>query len=207
MGKTKSAKTKVAKKTAKASPKAKAKAPSKKTLKATPQTKVKAASKIAKTQGSKTKVTSKVTSKVVKTKATVMPAKSGKKVASKTTSQKTKAATETVNPKLSSKTQSPKLDQIKLKPLQNRILVELVTAEKTTPGGLIIPETAQVSGNFKGTVLAVGSGIFSKKGKHRPMEVKPGDKVLFAEWSGDKIEMNGKTLHILRESDVLGLVD
>lgn len=174
MGKTKSAKTKVAKKTAKVSPKTKVSA------KTETKTKSKVASKGKKTQT----VKAKSTSNIVKAKPTAKPVK-----------------------KIPSNTQTAKLDQIKLKPLQNRILVELVTAEKTTPGGLIIPETAQVSGNFKGTVLAVGTGIFSKKGKHRPMEVKPGDKVLFAEWSGDKIEMNGKTLHILRESDVLGLVD
>lgn len=170
MGKTKSAKTKIVKKTAKATPKAKAK------LK-------------AKTKASPVKSKAQPTKKI-------------------STAPKTKAATpKPTIQKVSGKAPTAKFDQMKLKPLQNRILVELVTAEKTTPGGLIIPETAQVSGNFKGTVLAVGSGIFSKKGKHRPMEVKPGDKVLFAEWSGDKIEMNGKTLHILRESDVLGLVD
>ena len=76
-----------------------------------------------------------------------------------------------------------------------------------TAGGLYIPDTAQVAGNQKGTVLAVGSGHVSKKGKKRPLELKVGDQVVFAEWAGDKLEWNGKPVRILRESDVLGLVD
>lgn len=94
-----------------------------------------------------------------------------------------------------------------LKPLDNRIVIEVEEGVKMTPGGLYIPDTAQATGNCKGKVIAVGSGHVSKKGKKRPLELKIGDEVLFAEYAGDKLEYNGKAVRILRESDVLGLVD
>lgn len=99
------------------------------------------------------------------------------------------------------------LHSLKLQPLDNRIVIEIEEHSRTTPGGLFIPDTAQMGGHFKGRVIAVGSGHVSKKGKKRPLELKIGDQVLFSEWAGDKLEMNGKSVRILRESDVLGLVD
>lgn len=96
---------------------------------------------------------------------------------------------------------------LRLQPLDNRIVIEIKEHDRRTPGGLFIPDTAQMSGHFRGRVIAVGSGHLSKKGKKRPLELKVGDEVLFSEWAGDKLELNGKAVRILRESDVLGLVD
>ena len=94
-----------------------------------------------------------------------------------------------------------------LQPLDDRIVIQIKNFEKRTAGGLYIPETADVSGNFQGTVLAVGQGHKNKKGKLRPMDVKPGDEVLFDQHAGSKLTLNGEEVRILRESEVLGIVE
>ncbi|MNT54850.1 10 kDa chaperonin 5 [compost metagenome] len=92
-------------------------------------------------------------------------------------------------------------------PLDDRLMVQLTEKERMTAGGLFIPDSvADMSGNMHGTVVAVGRGHFSKKGHLQPMDVKVGDKVVFAQHSGSKIKIQNEDLIILRESDVMGVV-
>jgi chaperonin GroES len=95
---------------------------------------------------------------------------------------------------------------IKLKPLGNRVVVEPIEQEEVTSGGIVLPETAKEKPQ-KGTVLSVGPGDRDDDGKFIPMEVKAGDKVLFAKYSGTEIKVEGKKLLILRESDLLAIVE
>jgi len=95
-----------------------------------------------------------------------------------------------------------------LTPLDDRLIIEMASAERKTAGGLFIPDTASnVSGNFKGTVLIAGRGHRDEKGRIRPMDVKSGDTILFAEYAGSKLDLMGKEVRILRESEVLGIVE
>lgn len=92
-------------------------------------------------------------------------------------------------------------------PLDDRVMVQLMGAEKMTAGGLYIPDTvADVSGNLQGFVVSVGRGHRNRKGQVRPMDLKVGDKVLFSEYAGSKIKIQDQDILILRESDVLGVV-
>jgi len=93
-------------------------------------------------------------------------------------------------------------------PLGDRLVVKVVNSEKTTPGGLIIPDTASsiATGYLKAVVLAVGSGGKSKKGHLQPLDVKVGDTVLFSEHSGTKVLFNAEDLQIIHETDVMGVV-
>jgi chaperonin GroES len=94
---------------------------------------------------------------------------------------------------------------ISLKPLGNRVVVEPLEQEEVTAGGIVLPETAKEKPQ-KGTVLAVGPGERDEDGKRVPLDVKEGDTVLFAKYSGTEIKMDGKKLLILRESDLLAIV-
>jgi chaperonin GroES len=94
-----------------------------------------------------------------------------------------------------------------ISPLDDRLIVQVETGEKVTAGGLIIPDTAELSGNLQALVLVVGPGHRDDKGRRRPMDVKVGDRVLIAEYAGDKLEILGRKVHILREGDVLGIID
>jgi chaperonin GroES len=97
--------------------------------------------------------------------------------------------------------------KLKLKPLGGRVIVEPIEQEEMTAGGIILPETAKEKPQ-EGKVLAAGPGDWDdKKGARIPMEVKTGDKVLFAKYSGTEIKMDGKKLLILRESDLLAIVE
>ena len=93
-----------------------------------------------------------------------------------------------------------------LTPLDDRLIVQLAERERKTAGGLFIPDTvADVSGNLEGVVVAAGRGHLDKKGRIRPMDVKVGDRVIFPQYSGNKIDIPGTDVVILRESDVMGL--
>lgn len=94
-----------------------------------------------------------------------------------------------------------------LTPLDDRIIVQSATAEKMTAGGLFIPDTSMVKAQSRGTVLAIGRGHLNKKGKVRPMDVQAGDVVLFEEYAGSKANLNGADVRILRESEILGIVE
>jgi chaperonin GroES len=93
-----------------------------------------------------------------------------------------------------------------LKPLADRLVVEPTEQEEVTAGGIILPETAKEKPQ-QGTVIAAGPGRTDDDGDYIKMEVKVGDKVLYAKYSGTEIKMEGKKVLILRESDVLAIVE
>jgi chaperonin GroES len=97
------------------------------------------------------------------------------------------------------------VSKLKLKPLGGRVIIEPIEQEEMTAGGIILPETAKEKPQ-EGHVLAVGPGDRDDKGVRIPMDVKAGDKVLFAKYSGTDIKMDGKKLLIMRESDLLAIV-
>ncbi|MCH9753815.1 MAG: co-chaperone GroES [Alphaproteobacteria bacterium] len=93
-----------------------------------------------------------------------------------------------------------------LKPLQDRVAVEVLESEQKTPGGVIIPDTAKEK-PIQGVVVAVGEGIKSDSGNRVAVDVKVGDKVLFGKWSGTEVEVNNKKLLIMKESDIMGVIE
>jgi chaperonin GroES len=93
-----------------------------------------------------------------------------------------------------------------LKPLADRLVVEPIEQEEVTSGGIILPETAKEKPQ-QGKVLAAGPGRTDEDGERIAMEVKVGDKVLYAKYSGTEIKMDSKKLLILRESDILAIVE
>jgi chaperonin GroES len=95
---------------------------------------------------------------------------------------------------------------MKVRPLHDRVLVERVEAESKTAGGIIIPETAKEK-PAEGKVVAVGAGIFDDNGKRVALDVKVGDRVLFAKWGGAEVKVDGKELVILKESDILAVIE
>jgi chaperonin GroES len=95
---------------------------------------------------------------------------------------------------------------MKLRPLQDRILVQRVEEEKTTKGGIIIPDTAKEK-PVEGKVVAVGTGKVGDDGKRIALEVKKGDRILFGKYSGTEVKIEGEEYLILREDDVLGIIE
>ena len=95
---------------------------------------------------------------------------------------------------------------MKFKPLHDRIVVEPLDQEEKTVGGIIIPDTAKEK-PMQGKVTAVGPGGRGDDGKLAPLDVKKGDRVLYGKWSGTEVELDGKTLLIMRESDIMGVLD
>ena len=96
--------------------------------------------------------------------------------------------------------------KLKLKPLGGRVIVEPIEQEEMTAGGIILPETAKEKPQ-EGKILAAGPGERDEAGERIPMEVQVGDKVLYAKYSGTEVKMDGKKLLILRESDILAVVE
>ncbi|MGH6660582.1 MAG: co-chaperone GroES [Rhodospirillales bacterium] len=94
---------------------------------------------------------------------------------------------------------------MKFKPLHDRVLVKRLEQEEKTAGGIIIPDTAQEK-PMEGKIIAVGSGTRDEKGKITPLDVKAGDRILFGKWSGTEVKMNGDELLIMKESDILGII-
>jgi chaperonin GroES len=95
---------------------------------------------------------------------------------------------------------------LKLKPLADRLLVKPLEEEEVTPGGIVLPETAKEKPQ-RGEVLAVGPGARDDEGNRIAMDVSVGDKVLFAKYGGTEIKMDGDKLLILRESDILAILE
>lgn len=91
-------------------------------------------------------------------------------------------------------------------PLHDRVLVRRVESDETTKGGLIIPDTAKEKPG-RGEVIAVGPGARDEHGKHIDMAVKAGDHILFGKWSGTEITLDGEDLLIMKESDILGIIE
>jgi chaperonin GroES len=95
---------------------------------------------------------------------------------------------------------------ISIQPLGNRLVVEPIEEEEITAGGIVLPETAKEKPQ-KGIVLAVGPGERNDEGEYMPLEVKEGDRVLFAKYSGTEVKYDGKKLLIMRESDILAKIN
>ena len=93
-----------------------------------------------------------------------------------------------------------------IKPLHDKVLVKRVDEETKTAGGIIIPDTAKEKPS-EGIVEAVGNGFRAEDGKILPMSVKAGDKVLFGKWAGTEIKVNGEARLIIKESDILAIVE
>ena len=92
------------------------------------------------------------------------------------------------------------------RPLHDRVLVRRVELEEKTKGGIIIPDTAKEK-PMEGEVLAVGNGHKAEDGTVTPLDVKVGDKVLFGKWSGTEVKIDGEDLIIMKESDILGVIE
>jgi chaperonin GroES len=95
---------------------------------------------------------------------------------------------------------------LSLKPLGDRVVVEPIEQEEVTAGGIVLPETAKEKPQ-QGNVVAAGPGARDEDGKHIEMDVKVGDKVLYAKYAGTEFKMGGKKLLILRESDLLAVIE
>lgn len=95
---------------------------------------------------------------------------------------------------------------MKLKPIQDRVLVKREDAEEKTSGGIIIPDTSKEKPS-KGVVVAVGDGARDEKGNIIPMTLKVGDKVFFTKWGGTEIKIDNEDLLIMKESDILAIIE
>ncbi len=95
---------------------------------------------------------------------------------------------------------------MKFRPLHDRVVVKRVDAETKTAGGIIIPDTAKEKPS-QGEVIAVGPGARDEAGKLVPLDVKAGDRVLFGKWSGTEVKIDGVDYLIMKESDILGVID
>jgi chaperonin GroES len=95
---------------------------------------------------------------------------------------------------------------MKFRPLHDRVVVKRIEAEEKTKGGIIIPDTAKEKPQ-EGEVVAVGPGGRDDSGKLIPLDLKVGDRILFAKWSGTEIKMAGEEVLIMKESDVMGIVE
>ena len=95
---------------------------------------------------------------------------------------------------------------MKFRPLHDRVVVRRVEQEEKTAGGIIIPDTAKEKPQ-EGEVVAVGPGARDEKGEIVALEVKPGDRVLFGNWSGTEVKIDGEELLIMKESDIMGVIE
>jgi chaperonin GroES len=95
---------------------------------------------------------------------------------------------------------------MKLRPLHDRVLVRRLEEEETTSGGVIIPDTVKEK-PMQGEVLAVGTGARGEDGKIYPPDVKEGDRILFGKWSGSEVKIDGEDLLIMKESDIMGVLE
>lgn len=95
---------------------------------------------------------------------------------------------------------------MKIRPLRDRVVIERIEEERTSAGGIVIPDTANSEKPTRGEVCFVGSGEILKDGKVRPLEVKVGDKVLFGKYTGTEVKIDNKEYVIMREEDILAIV-
>jgi len=94
---------------------------------------------------------------------------------------------------------------MKFRPLHDRVVVRRLDSEEKTKGGIIIPDTAKEKPQ-EGEIIAVGPGGRDENGKLTPLDVKKGDKILFGEWSGTEVKIDGQELLIMKESDIMGVI-
>jgi len=95
---------------------------------------------------------------------------------------------------------------MKFRPLGDRVVVRRIKEDQKTAGGIIIPDTAKEKPQ-EGEVIAVGSGTLNDKGEMRPLDVKAGDRILFGKWSGTEVKLDGEELLIMKESDIMGVLE
>lgn len=95
---------------------------------------------------------------------------------------------------------------MKLRPLHDRVIVKRMEEERTSPGGIVIPDTAAEK-PIRGKVVAVGNGKILEDGKVRPLDVKVGDKILFGKYSGTEVKIDGEEFLVMREEDVMAVLE
>lgn len=95
---------------------------------------------------------------------------------------------------------------VNFRPLHDRVVVRRVESETKTAGGIIIPDTAKEKPQ-EGEIIAVGAGARDEQGKIQPLDVKAGDRILFGKWSGTEVKIDGDELLIMKESDILGVIE
>ena len=95
---------------------------------------------------------------------------------------------------------------MKFRPLHDRVVVRRIEGQDKTAGGIIIPDTAKEK-PMEGEIVAVGPGGRDENGKHIPIDVKAGDRILFGKWSGTEVKIGGEELLIMKESDIMGVIE
>ena len=95
---------------------------------------------------------------------------------------------------------------MKFRPLHDRVVVKRLDAEEKTVGGIIIPDTAKEK-PMQGEIVAAGPGARNEQGQIQALDVKAGDKILFGKWSGTEVKIDGQELLIMKESDIMGIID
>jgi chaperonin GroES len=95
---------------------------------------------------------------------------------------------------------------MKIRPLHDRVLVEPLEADEKTKGGIIIPDTAKEK-PMEGKIVAAGAGARGEDGKIQKLDVKVGDRILYGKWSGTEVKLDGKDLLIMKESDIMGIIE
>jgi chaperonin GroES len=95
---------------------------------------------------------------------------------------------------------------MKFRPLHDRVVVRRVDSDAKTPGGIIIPDTAKEK-PMEGEVISVGPGARGEDGQIHPLDVKAGDRILFGKWSGTEVKLDGEELIIMKESDIMGVIE
>ena len=95
---------------------------------------------------------------------------------------------------------------MKFRPLHDRVVVKRLAEEERTAGGIIIPDSAKEK-PMQGEIIAVGAGARDENGKVQPLDVKVGDRVLFGKWSGTEVKLDGEELLIMKESDIMGIIE
>ena len=95
---------------------------------------------------------------------------------------------------------------MKIRPLQDRVIVKRIAEEEKTKGGIIIPDTAKEKPQ-EGEVIAAGPGARDESGKLVPLDVREGDRILFGKWSGTEVKIDGEDLLIMKESDIMGVIE
>jgi chaperonin GroES len=95
---------------------------------------------------------------------------------------------------------------MKIRPLHDRVIIRRLEEERTSPGGIVIPDTATEK-PIRGKVIAVGSGRITEKGEVRPLDLKKGDTVLFGKYSGTEVKVDGEELVVMREDDIMAVIE
>ena len=96
--------------------------------------------------------------------------------------------------------------KVNIRPLHDRVIVRRLEEETKSPGGIVIPDTAKEK-PIEGEVIAVGKGKLLENGDVRPLDVKPGDKVLFGKYSGTEVKLSGEEVLVMREEDIMGVIE